>query len=129
MLSSILLPYLRRTFSTADRYSWLSFTFDKDKEVVTLRQGRSAKLDRLSFLTYLIHVAHQAYGILWRLWHNSGSSDVTQIISAMFCLSYVVTLVIGLYWEADQGVPPLLNVITKRSTGQEAANGEVEDYR
>lgn len=117
MLSPILLPFLRRTFSNADRFTWLSLTFDTDKEVLT---GRSATLDHLSFLAYLIHVALQAYGILL---HNSHSTHVTQIISAMFCLPYVVTMVISLYWEADRGAPALLNVMTKCSADPVPANG------
>lgn len=126
MLPEILLPFLKRTFSLADRFCWLSFTFDKDKQLVTCRRGRGALLDRLSFVPYVVYVVLLPYGILW---HNDTSNPVTKLNSALFALSYVPNLLITLYWEADKGIPHLLNIISKRTIDPARKNGKISDSK
>lgn len=84
MLSEILLSFLKQTFSHADHFSWLGFTFDKNKKLVTRRRDRAALLDRLSSAAYLFYVATQTYGILW---HNKTSSRVQKLNSALSPIS------------------------------------------
>lgn len=122
MLSKSLLLFLRRTFSYADRFYWLSFTFDKEKKIVTTRKRRSAWLHRLSLGAYLIYVFLQTYGILW---HNRTSNRSVKLISALFNLIYVGALVVTLYWEPDPGIPQLLNVLIKPRMVREGEKGTV----
>lgn len=65
-------------------------------------------LDRLSFLTYFTYVVVQAIGIGWR----SGTSDrVTNLNSALFGITYGVTLPFILCWRPDEGIAHVLNTI------------------
>lgn len=109
MLSEILLPFLKRTFSHADRFVWLPFTFDEDKQLVTGRKWYSALLDRISYAVYLIYVVVQTFGIVWQI---DNSDRVTKLNSALFNIPYIATL---LSYDANQGIPLVLNIITKRS--------------
>lgn len=125
MLPEILLPFLKRTFSHVDRYCWLSFTFDKDKQLVTCRKGRAALIDRLCYVAYASYIFLQAYGILW---HNSDSTLVTKINSTIIILPHVTAMFVMMYWKADPGIVNLLNVITRRTIEIEEDKGKIFDF-
>lgn len=122
MLREILLPFLKRVFSHADRFSWLSFTFDKNEQLVTCRRGRSALLERLTYCAYVIYIVTQVYGILW---HNRSSTRVTKLNSTLFVLPHVAAVFVMLYWKADPGIPVVLNIMTNKRTIHEEKKGNI----